>query len=68
MTKKISKIEISEHEHAILVQGTGSIEEAREALKQDGWNKATRRLPCRPLWYQEKPGVAFYFHISGQAE
>lgn len=64
--KRKKQIEIEEYDHAILVRGTGSIDEAREALKQDGWNKATRRLPCRPFYNEEFGGacVAFYFEVG----
>lgn len=65
--KQRKAIEVEEYGHAILVRGTSLIDVAREALKQDGWNKATRLLPCRPFYDPALGGscVAFYYHIGG---
>ena len=64
--KRKTRVEIEEYDHAILVRGTSIIDVAREALKQDGWNKATRLLPCRPLYDPQLGGscVAFYYSIG----
>ena len=66
MAKSKVRTVVEEYDHAILVRGTAKIDEAREALKQDGWNKAARRLPCRPFYDPQFGGncVAFYYEMG----
>lgn len=70
-SSKVSKVRVEKYEHAYLVVGTDSVDEARKALfKHLGRKKWTRimRMPLRPFYQPDKGKcVAMYFAIGPDA-